>query len=132
MNKKIVFALTLDYELMGNGSGDIYELMIEPTDNFLKICDEYNIKSTIFFEVVEYWKIKEAFNKGILHNYKTDPTLEIEKQLQNAVKKGHDIQLHIHPQWLNAKFINGKWVVDDKLHRLPDLARLKENSFTLI
>lgn len=56
MNKKIVFSFTLDYELMGNGDGDVYDLMINPTDKFLKICDKYNIKSTIFLKLLSIGK----------------------------------------------------------------------------
>lgn len=132
MNKKIFFSFTLDYELMGNGDGDVYELMVNPTYKFLKVCDKYNIKSTIFFEVVEYWKIKEAFQKGLLKEYRTDPTLDIENQLRTAIKNGHDVQLHIHPQWLDATYDNGKWIVNDNLHRLPVLAELgNENEYSL-
>lgn len=48
---------TLDYELYGNGSGDVFKHIIEPTDKILGIVEKYNAKLTIFFEVIEYWKI---------------------------------------------------------------------------
>ena len=34
--------LTLDYELYGNGSGDVFHHIIEPTDRILKIAEKYN------------------------------------------------------------------------------------------
>ena len=38
--------LTLDYELYGNGSGDVFHHIIEPTDRILKIAEKYNAKLT--------------------------------------------------------------------------------------
>ena len=101
-------ALTLDYELFGNGSGDMFEDVIYPTEEILTIYDKTNVKSTIFFEVVEYWKLREAWDAGNKMGYKKDPALAMKDQIIKAFQKGHDIQLHIHPQWLNAKYINNQ------------------------
>ncbi|MEA3500606.1 MAG: hypothetical protein U9R41_06300 [Candidatus Marinimicrobia bacterium] len=114
--------LTLDYELFGNGSGNVFQHMIEPTNKLLEICDKYNIKITLFFEVLEYLKIKETWDSGIDMGYKLNPAMAIEKQIKEAHKKGHDIQLHLHPQWLNAKY-NNKWIVDDSLWQLPKIKK---------
>jgi hypothetical protein len=32
-----------------------------------------------------------------------------DEQVRDALRKGHDIQLHLHPQWLNADYENGHW-----------------------
>lgn len=112
------FLFTIDYELAGDGSGDVFELMINPTDTLLKICDEHNIKITIFFEVVEYWKLKQEWENGNTMGYQSNPIEAIEKQLQKAAIIGHDIQLHIHPQWVGATFENNKWEVDFSNWRL--------------
>ncbi len=106
-------ALTLDYELFGNGSGDMFEHVIYPTENLLSICDEANAKLTIFFEVVEYWKLRKAWDRGNTMGYDKDPALAMKKQMIDAYKRGHDIHLHIHPQWLNAKYINDQWILDN-------------------
>lgn len=106
-------ALTLDYELFGNGSGNLFEHVIEPTDQILRICNEHGVKLTIFFEVVEYWRFKEEWNRGNKMNYSRNPVEAMENQIKEAYSIGHDIQLHIHPQWLNAKYIDQKWHVDN-------------------
>ena len=36
--------LTVDYELFGNGSGDIVNCVIKPTAMMLDIADRYNAK----------------------------------------------------------------------------------------
>ena len=114
------FVLTLDYELYGDGTGSVFSHIIEPTNNILDICNKNNIKVTIFVEAIEYLKIKNEWNKGNTMGYSKDPVKAIEEQLINAALNGHDIQLHIHPQWVNAIFENGKWKVDLSNWRLGD------------
>ncbi len=106
------FILTFDYELFGDGSGNVFNHMIEPTEKLLNICERRNIKTTLFFEVVEYLKLKREWDNNNSMGYNDNPIEAIETQLQKAAAKGHDIQLHIHPQWVGAKFVNHKWEVD--------------------
>ena len=102
-------AITLDYELFGNGTGNVFSDIILPTKKILKLCKQFNAKITIFFEVVEYWKLCEEWENGNSMGYSKNPCKAIENQLKNALIDGHDLQLHVHPQWLGAQFINGKW-----------------------
>lgn len=110
--------LTLDYELYGNGSGDVFKHIIEPTQKILQICNTFNAKITIFFEVIEYWKLKEEWEKGNDMGYINNPIASMEKQLQEAYLNGHDIQLHLHPQWVDAEWAHGAWVVNNEEWRL--------------
>ena len=112
--------LTLDYELFGNGSGNVFKHIIEPTNKLLELCNKYDIKITIFFEILEYLKIKEVWQSGNSMGYEKDPANAIENQIKKAYKQGHDIQLHLHPQWLNGKYENG-WIVNNSLWRLPEV-----------
>lgn len=104
--------LTLDYELFGNGNGDVFKHIIEPTNILLALAEKYNAKYTFFFEVVEFWKLKEEWDKGNKMGYNRNPIEAMVSQLQEAVKKGHDVQLHIHPQWVDAKWKDGRWEVN--------------------
>ena len=104
--------LTLDYELYGNGSGNIYTHIIEPTRRLLALAAPYNAKFTFFVEVVEFWRIEEEWLKGNTMGYEHNPIDDIRKQLQDAYRQGHDIQLHIHPQWSDAEYEKGEWKVN--------------------
>jgi hypothetical protein len=93
----------MDYELPGNGIGDIKKLMIDPTERLLKILNRNNIKMTVFFEIEEYLNFKKhriALTKT--HGY--DPVHMIESQVKRIVETNHEIGLHIHPQWIGAVF----------------------------
>jgi hypothetical protein len=116
----IQLILSLDYEIFGNGAGDVRREMIEPTRRLLALCDGYGAQITVMFEVGEYWAMQEAENAGALRlDY--SPSHEIEQQLQQAVRGGHDVQLHLHPWWIDAHFTGDGWQLHPEYRRLTDL-----------
>jgi hypothetical protein len=123
--------LTLDYELFGSGRGDVFQHIIEPTNRMLEICKQHNIKLTIFFEVVEYWKIKEAYENGISMGCKSNPATAMEEQIQQAYQLGHDVQLHLHPQWIDAKYENEEWVLNLDYWRVPEVPDLANETISM-
>lgn len=104
---RIIF--TLDYEIHGNGEGHPQGLMLEPTDRLLRLCERYGAKLTIMADVAEILKFKEYKEKTGRDDYAYDRIVD---QLQRAVKTGHDVQLHIHSSYFNARHENGCWVQD--------------------
>ena len=81
--------LSVDYELFGNGSGDLYHDLIYPTNRLLYFLDCFNEKAIFYVEGLEFSKLCFA---GI------DVT-DIKAQIVNIVERGHSIGLHVHPQW---------------------------------
>ncbi len=114
----ILLILTADYEIFGNGSGDIQKCLIEPTESLLSICEQYNVPVTFFFDVCEYWAFKKEEESGRLPSgYK--PAQKIEEQLIRIVRAGHDVQLHLHPQWLDYEYSSDEgWKVNFDYWRL--------------
>lgn len=104
---RIIF--TLDYEIHGNGEGYPQDLMIEPTERLLRLCEKYGAKLTIMADVAEILKFKEYKEKHERDDYAYDCIVD---QLQGAIKTGHDVQLHIHSSYFNARHENGCWVQD--------------------
>ena len=49
----------------------------------------------------------------------------MEKQLKRAFSEGHDIQLHLHPQWLFAKYENNRWIMNNNKWRLAKIPLTK-------
>lgn len=123
--------LTLDYELYGDGSGSVFDTMIAPTHEYLKVCKNHGIKTTIFFEVMEYLRMKEAWDSGNAMGYEKDPVKAIEDQLKQAYLEGHDIQLHIHPHWVNASFKNGRWYPDNRYWKLTRVPLSPDENFPI-
>lgn len=124
--------LTLDYELFGDGSGDVFKHIIEPTNAILDIVDRYEAKITVFFEVVEYWRLKQEWESGNHMGYDNNPIKAMEKQVLDIINRGHDVQLHIHPQWVDAKWEDEHWNVDYDNWRLSTFASPSIDMETLI
>lgn len=112
--------LTLDYETFGNGAGDIRETVIAPTERILEICDRHSVPMTIMFETAEYWAFQE-YDEQLREVYGYSPSEELAKQVVNAVERGHDVQLHIHPWWIGASFEDQGWQLRAGQLRITDL-----------
>lgn len=104
VNIGLVF--TLDYEIHGNGNGDFKSWAFFPTSHMLDIFDIYGAKLTIMAEMGHYWAMKRY------ENLFSEEICLFESQLRNAIERGHDVQLHFHPQWIDAQFEDGKWNLD--------------------
>jgi hypothetical protein len=112
--------LTLDYELFGDGSGDVFKHIIYPTNTLIEVAEQFGAKITVFFEVVEYWRLKQEWENGNHMGYNNNPAEAMKVQLIDMIRRGHDVQLHLHPQWVDAKWEDGRWVVDIDNWRLSD------------
>jgi hypothetical protein len=115
------FVLTIDYELfLGVKTGTVKDCMIEPTEKLSSILEKNESSMTVFWDILHYYRLLElekSFSE--LHH---DRRL-IEEQILDLASRGHDIQLHLHPHWLDAKYENNKWVFNYarfKLHNLSD------------
>src|SRR5262249_59510414 len=100
---------TLDYEIHGNGEGCPHELMVEPTVRLLNLFDDFGAKLTIMADVGEILKFKEYAEQ---HGKDAFHYSAIVAQLQDAVRRGHDVQLHLHPSYFNAKHDGHRWAQD--------------------
>lgn len=112
--------LTLDYELCGNGAGDVMRDVICPTNRILNICDSHGAKMTIMFEVGEYWAFQK-YESQLRENLGYSPSELMRGQVVDAIRRGHDVQLHLHPQWINAQYAQGVWRLSNSCWRLADL-----------
>ena len=101
------FILTIDYELfLGNETGTVEKCMIEPTFRLCDLLELNNSGMTVFWDILHYYKLRQLENDfPVLRNDR----LLVDDQISFLISKGYDIQLHIHPHWLDASYTNGKW-----------------------
>jgi len=102
----IYLAFVDDWELSGNGSGDVAELQFRPMRELTKIYDARGIRGSFNAELMQ----QLAFRKF----QSAHPELKALADQWDAVVRetylqGHDIQLHIHPQWSKAEYADGEW-----------------------
>lgn len=86
--------LTFDYELfLGEYSGTVLKSIIEPSNRILEILSEYDAKGIFFVDATYLYFLKERNHPDFLI---------VSKQLEEIVKRGHNVELHLHPQWIDA------------------------------
>jgi hypothetical protein len=113
--------ITADFEIFGNGTGDVRQCLVNPTAELLAICDEYGAQLTLFFEIVEYWAFRKAEMQGKLRHLGYSPSALMAGLAQEAIRGGHDVQLHLHPQWLDSEYTDDGWRVNLDYWRLPNV-----------
>ncbi len=97
MNYRLLF--TLDYEIHGNGDGNPQSLMVEPTYRLMNLLEEYHQHLVIMADVAEilcFRRYREQTGRDDFH------VAEIEEQLRDALRRGHDVQLHVHSSYFRA------------------------------
>ncbi len=95
---------TLDYEIYGNGEGTLRDLGLEPTARLAGLFQDWGVPFVVFPEALEFARIEEAGS---------DPdTAVVRTQLRELRAVGHEIGLHVHPWWANARHENGHWWLD--------------------
>ena len=105
--------LTFDYELFfGKESGTVENTLIIPTNLLLNLMDKYGLKGNFFVDWQMLYYLKEAHTERTDNDYKL-----VVNQLQDIVRRGHRIELHIHPHWVDAKYNgDGTWDFSDFRH----------------
>lgn len=100
--------LTVDYEIFGNGTGDVRRHVTEPTERMCRIAEKFGMPVTVFFELEEY-RMFERHRGELTRRLGYDPAREMREQAADLARRGHDIQLHLHPQWYGAELVEDEW-----------------------
>jgi len=106
----IHLAFVDDWEVRGNGSGDPRVLQFAPIRKLVSIFNNYGIRGSFNAEVMQqlaYRRMQEQFPelKAIADEW--------DEVVTQAFQQGHDIQLHLHPQWRDATYEeDGQWRVE--------------------
>ena len=115
MQTMIHLAFVDDWEVRGNGTGDPRVLQFEPMRKLVKIFNDYGIRGSFNVEVMQQ----------LVHRNQQErfPELKViadewEQVVMESYRQGHDIQLHLHPQWTDAIYqgpcnwkLGGDWSI---------------------
>jgi hypothetical protein len=106
---------TIDYEIYGNGEGSLRELVYEPAERLMVTFRKWGTRFVVFVEVAELEMIEA---KG------TDQDIAlVKRQIRDFYRDGFQLGLHLHPQWYNARYDNGRWLLDYSEYNLCKLPR---------
>jgi hypothetical protein len=128
MKKHVI--LTFDYEVfLGSQTGTIRKSVIDPTNRVLSILRKHNAKGIFFVDAT--WLL--FLRDNIPSEFKL-----VRNQIVDIVKAGSSVELHLHPQWLQASLIDGRIEFTSfenyALHTLgqSDIISLFRNSIELL
>lgn len=109
--------ITFDYEVfLGQQTGTIENCVIKPTRSILEILKKNNAKAIFFADATWLLFLKE--------NFEFDFEI-VSEQLKTIIKSGSSVELHLHPQWIDADSIGDNIVFKSfnhySLHSLTHL-----------
>lgn len=124
---KLLF--TLDYELfLGSKTGGVEACLIQPLNSYIEAVADYGVRFTIFVDAAYLYVLKKYAAKYECLN--KDYHL-VEQHLLMLQAAGHDIQLHIHPQWYFSTFDGKEWQLDTQHYKLSDVHREEMSHYVL-
>ena len=106
MQPTIHLAFVDDWELSGDGSGDPHELQFAPMRRLVEIYNAHGIRGSFNAEVLQQLTFRQFQDQ---HPELKGLADEWDDSVRETFRQGHDIQLHIHPQWTSAEYQDGKW-----------------------
>ncbi len=106
MTPTIHLALTDDWELRGNGTGDVREIQLRPLRRIVEIYKRHGARGTVNAEVMQQLTFRRLQDA---HPELRELADEWDEHLRAAHRAGHDVQLHLHPQWAGARYDAGRW-----------------------
>jgi len=116
---KLGLIISNDWELFGDGSGDYFDVQHHPLKALLQTVEDHGAALTVMAEVAQQW----AHQRLAPHATWAREVVEAwEAILQETVKRRFDVQLHLHPQWLHARYEQHAWQVNFEQWTIADLA----------
>ncbi|HXH47956.1 MAG TPA: hypothetical protein VNM47_01160 [Terriglobia bacterium] len=104
---------TIDYEIYGDGTGSLKDLVHDPGVELANIFRNWDVPLVVFVEAAELEKIEE---------FGADPAIDlVKRQIREFYRDGFEIGLHLHPQWCNASHDRGTWRLDYSEYNLCTL-----------
>ncbi|MEO5327736.1 MAG: hypothetical protein H7829_05770 [Magnetococcus sp. THC-1_WYH] len=103
-----------DYEVYLGANHDREEaVLIEPTNRLLEMYESLGLRTTLFCDVACIWRYREWGRE--------ETASRMERQMIDAIVRGHDVQAHLHPHWLKTDWIEGRYLFSPEDYLLGTL-----------
>lgn len=94
--------LTFDYEMFFVGAATVDRCLIQPADAILKTLEAAGVKACFFVDGPMLLAMAdEPRAENDLHR--------VLDQIGRMLSAGHRVEVHVHPQWLDAVWTDGRW-----------------------
>ncbi len=117
--------LSLDYELFfGTQTGDPQNCLIDPVNALLTRLARFPLKLSLF---VDAGYLAALQKEGQKYSQLAADFDMVRKHLASLKEKGHDIQLHVHPHWIDSRYDGRAWQIVTKRYKLHDFNRAERD-----
>ncbi len=106
MKPTIYLAFVDDWELSGTGAGSVRELQLGPMRELVRIYNAHNVRGSFNAEVMQQLTFRKFEGE---HPELKELADEWDAAVRETLAQGHDVQLHVHPQWTDAVYEGGAW-----------------------
>ena len=111
IKRNIIFSY--DYELFfGEKSGTVQKSIIEPTNLLMDVMEEKGFRGNFFVDYLMFRELEKLSGEQVQRDLQM-----LKDQIRDMVRRGHRIELHLHPHWIDAKYNgDGTWNFDNYSH----------------
>jgi len=97
--QKLRLVLSFDHELSLGGTDSYRYNLFDPTDQLLRLAGDLGVPIVLFTDVLCAMRFVDWDHDGFFVPYR--------RQLESALRSGHDVQLHVHPHWVDSTWAGG-------------------------
>ncbi len=98
--------LSFDHELPLGGVKESWDKsLFEPTEKLFDLSEKVEVPIVLFTDVLSAKMFEKWDYTGYFMPYIS--------QIKEAIRKNHDVQLHLHPHWLTSDYSDKKFIPSD-------------------
>jgi hypothetical protein len=117
ISRDTVLIVSQDYELFFHRSGSVEKCLFEPCDALLESAARHGYRITFYVDAGMLLRMAQEARR---HAALASDLDRIRKHLSAIAGAGHDIGLHVHPHWEDARFDGTAWDFEKTRYRLGD------------
>ncbi len=112
--------LTFDYEVFfGARSGSLERTVLEPTQALVHVAEKHGARCVFFVDAGYILRLRQEMRRW--------PSLAADhdavcRQVERLARRGHEVQLHIHPHWEDSRWGAQGWRMDTSRYALHAFA----------
>ncbi len=111
-------SITLDYEIFfGRNLDGVQRTLIEPAQALADVAQRQGVPLVFFVDATWLLRLREEARRHPA--LQTDHDL-VMRQLAGFAAAGHELQLHVHPHWIDSHWDGQAWAFDLRRYRLHD------------
>ncbi|HEX5128762.1 MAG TPA: hypothetical protein VFV90_03395 [Usitatibacter sp.] len=103
----------------GSRTGSVEKCLLEPTDALARVAAKHGAPLSFFVDAGYLLALGREMRRRTELRLAYDA---IRRQLNGLARQGHELQLHVHPHWEDARWEDGEWKLDLARYALHSFA----------